>query len=106
MRSRYAAFALGNGEYVVATQAPELSREPAEAVGAWARSVEWLGLTVLRVERGQPGDDTGLVEFEARYRERGRELTLHEVSEFDRPGGRWRYLCGRAEAAPSRRVPR
>ncbi|MHB8877578.1 MAG: YchJ family protein [Myxococcaceae bacterium] len=100
MRSRYSAFALGNGAYLIATQAPELTHEPAEAVSAWAKGVQWLGLTVLRVQHGRAGDKRGLVEFEARYLEAGKPVTLHEVSRFDRPGGRWRYRGAAKSAVP------
>jgi len=96
MRSRYSAFALGLGEYLVATQAPESGGESAEALSAWARQVEWQGLTVLRTERGQHADARGTVEFEARYRDAGRAVVLRELSRFDRQGGRWRYLGGRS----------
>ena len=95
MRSRYAAFALGLGEYLVATQAQQPGQESAEALSAWARTVEWQGLKVLRSERGQPTDARGTVEFEARYLDAGRVVVLHELSRFDRPKGRWRYLNGR-----------
>lgn len=97
MRSRYAAFALGDGAYLLATQAPELSRESAAALSAWARQVTWQGLVVLSCAQGQPGDSQGQVEFEARYLDAGKQVTLHEVSSFDRPGGRWRYCKGEAQ---------
>jgi SEC-C motif-containing protein len=97
MRSRYAAFAQGDGAYILATQAPGLSRETAPAISAWARSVSWQKLTVLSCVQGQAGDTVGQVEFEAQYQDAGKQVTLHEVSSFDRPGGRWRYLKGEAQ---------
>ncbi len=95
MRSRYSAYALGLGEYLVATQAPGLGREPAEALSAWARAMEWKELKVLRTERGGQADARGSVEFEARYLEAGRPVVLHEVSRFVRFAGRWQYLSGK-----------
>src|SRR5579872_1896878 len=95
MRSRYSAFAMGLGDYLIATQAPAQTRQTAQEVGAWAKSIQWLGLKILRVERGGEKDARGTVEFEARFRENGQEVVQHEVSRFDRAGGRWRYLDGR-----------
>ena len=95
MRSRYSAFALGLGEYILKTQAPALSRQTADEITAWARSVTWLGLEVLRVERGGPNDARGRVEFVARFKEGGRAVEQRELSRFDRVDGRWRYLEGK-----------
>jgi len=92
MRSRYSAFALGDGAYLVQTQAAGGSAESPDGLGAWARARAWLGLRVLRVERGGENDARGLVEFEARYREGAELVVLREVSRFDRVAGRWRYL--------------
>jgi SEC-C motif-containing protein len=94
MRARYAAFATGNGAYVVATQAQSVTGTP-ETVSAWARARTWLGLRIIRAERGGERDARGLVEFEARYKDGEQERTLREVSRFDRADGRWRYLEGK-----------
>lgn len=93
MRSRYAAFALGEGDYLVRTGSPP----PADALSAWGRSVAWLGLVVHGAEAGGVDDASGFVTFTARYLERGREVALHERSRFERRDGRWHYLDGQAD---------
>jgi SEC-C motif-containing protein len=98
MRSRYAAFAVGDDAYLVRTwhprtRPPRLDLDPA---------TRWSGLTVLRTERGAVDDEDGLVEFVARWTEAAAPSTstgrrrgqLHEVSRFARRAGRWFYLDG------------
>jgi SEC-C motif-containing protein len=90
MRSRYAAYARGLEDYLLATWHPatrpgSLALEPA---------VEWLRLEVLGFSGGGERDDHGEVEFTAHYREGGRRGSLHERSRFTRRGRRWLYLEG------------
>ena len=90
MRSRYAAYARGLEDYLLATW------HPATRPGSLALdpAVEWLRLEVLGFSGGGERDDRGEVEFTAHYRERGRRGSLHERSRFTRRGGRWLYLEG------------
>jgi SEC-C motif-containing protein len=88
MRSRYAAFAVGDDAYLLAswhrsTRPPLVALDP---------STEWLGLDVLATARGRLFDDDGTVEFVAHYRHAGRPGVVHEVSRFVRDGHRWRYV--------------
>ncbi|TXS95935.1 YchJ family protein [Parahaliea maris] len=90
MRSRYTAFARGEADYLLATWHPatrpsRVRLDPAQ---------RWIGLRILGSEQGGPEDDTGTVEFVARYKEAGRGHRLHEVSHFERIGGRWFYREG------------
>lgn len=102
MRSRYAAFALGKGEYLAATHdAPSSPREVAE-LSRWAGSVTWLGLVVQSREAGGEGDAAGHVEFTARYLEDGAVVSLHERSAFRRTDGRWRYVSGTPEVTATK----
>jgi SEC-C motif-containing protein len=83
MRSRYAAYAVGDTAYVFRTWHPrtrpdDLSPDPA---------VIWTGLTVL-----DSGEDW--VEFLAAFERNGRAGELRERSRFDRRGGRWVYVDG------------
>lgn len=91
MRSRYSAFAVGDGAYLVATQAKP---GDAEALGSWGKSVLWLGLEITARQAGGLADDEGIVAFVARYLEGGAECRLVERSRFDRAQGRWRYRDG------------
>lgn len=91
MRSRYSAFAKGLQEYLLATWHP--SARPASLDLDPAR--RWVGLRIISASGG-PGDDTGTVEFEARSESPAGAARLHEVSRFERVGGRWSYRSGRS----------
>ena len=92
MRSRYAAFAVGDADYRLATWHP--STRPADL--DLDDDLTWRRLDVVATSAGGPLDRTGVVEFVAHFRsaetrERG---SLHEVSSFVREGGRWFYVDG------------
>lgn len=93
MRSRYTAFALGNHDHLFrtwhpATRPTEVSADP---------SAEWLGLTIHETEAGQASDESGVVEFTARYIAAGRGDSQHEVSLFRKRAGRWMYVAAMTE---------
>jgi SEC-C motif-containing protein len=87
MRSRYSAFALGLGDYLMdtwdaATRPPSLDlNEP---------RVRWTRLEVRRVD--QIDENRATVEFVAYSQQRGRRMRLHETSRFERKDGKWVYL--------------
>lgn len=88
MRSRYTAFVLREEGYLLATWAPE--ERPAAL--DLDEDVRWLRLDVLDRTGGGPFDDTGTVEFEARYRHGGERGVQREVSRFERRAGAWVYV--------------
>ncbi len=97
MRSRYAAFALGLGEYLVRTLArehPDRVLPEAELARALAEArvrQRFLGLCIMHAsEEG----GTGEVLFYARIFEKGADRSLAELSTFVREGGAWRYASG------------
>lgn len=90
MRSRYAAFVVGDVAYVLATWHP--STRPAGLVLDADR--RWLGLDVLAVTGGGLLDTTGEVEFVARSLTDGRREVQSERSRFVRESGRWSYVDG------------
>jgi SEC-C motif-containing protein len=96
MRSRYAAFAKGDGAYLVATRAPHPEVEDAAELTRWARTVTWLGLEVREVAASAaPGE--GFVAFTARYLEGEWVVALSERSRFLKREGRWEYVDGQPE---------
>ncbi|MDR9501052.1 MAG: YchJ family metal-binding protein [Desulfurivibrionaceae bacterium] len=95
MRSRYSAFALGKGAYLLQSWHPETA--PATLV--LETSPVWCGLEVLATQDGQESDDSGVVEFKAHYRSGGKSFTLHEVSRFVKEKGRWYYVEGDSQQA-------
>lgn len=97
MRSRYAAFALGLGEYLVRTLAsshPD-ARLPAKDLArelSRAKSTQrFLGLRILAAREDEKG---GAVWFDAKIFSRGVDLSFVELSTFVREGGGFRYLSG------------
>jgi SEC-C motif domain protein len=97
MRSRYAAFALGLGEYLADTPAsshPDRKHPREELVGALVRSrsgQRFLGLTILHTSTD---GDQGEVLFHARIFEKGEDQSFAELSRFVREDGSFRYLDG------------
>jgi SEC-C motif-containing protein len=97
MRSRFAAFALGRGAYLVATLAmthPDLAL-PRDALvrdlsGARERQ-RFLGLAILHTATTPP---TGEVLFYARVFERGADRSFAELSQFVQESGAWKYASG------------
>jgi SEC-C motif-containing protein len=99
MRSRYAAFALGLGEYLVHTLAsthPDLEEPREELVRSLGRvgaQRRFVGLRILSASTS-PAGDTGEVLFLASIFERGADRSFAERSTFVREAGGWRYRAG------------
>ncbi|WP_319560596.1 YchJ family protein [Marispirochaeta sp.] len=95
MRSRYSAYTKNILSYIESSHDPETRDSlDLEATSRWAQDSEWLGLTILRTEAGGKGDDKGIVEFEARYRQDGEEQRHHEESIFVQRDGTWYFHDG------------
>ena len=97
MRSRYAAFALGLGPYLVRTLASghddlALPREALVRELSQARDRQrFMGLRILHEE---DGGSEGEVMFYARIFEKGVDGSFVELSRFVREGNAWRYASG------------
>lgn len=97
MRSRYSAFALGLGRYLVKTLAADhadRALDEGALVIELSRAKErqrFLRLTILDAH-----DDgaRGEVTFHARIFERGQDRSFTERSTFVRENGAWRYAAG------------
>jgi SEC-C motif domain protein len=93
MRSRYSAYVLQLGDYLLATWHP--GTRPA-AIEPDPPGLKWLGLEVRR--HAVQDEDHATVEFVARSKLGGRAHRLHETSRFVRepagPGGHWFYVDG------------
>ncbi len=106
MRSRYAAFARKQVDYLLATSHPDLIASHG-GLDAFRRDLRrsceehrYPGLTV--VEHHQEGD-LGQVLFRARVFRKGADVSFSENSDFVREGGRWLYLSGQAPEPASTR---
>lgn len=93
MRSRYSAFVVGDGNYLLESHHPKFrfTKKQIKDTVAWSKSVEWLKLEILRTEKGMITDDFGIVEFNAFFLENGTIQCLHELSTFIKSEGVWYY---------------
>jgi len=93
MRSRYSAFALGLGSYLVETLAaahPDRSRPSAKLareLGHAHRTQRYMGLTIFSARPDE-------VLFHARIFVQGRDQSFVELSSFVREADGWRYAAG------------
>lgn len=93
MRSRYSAYTQANIDYIALTmQSPASDNFDKPSAAQWAKQVKWQKLEVIK--SSQEGD-IGFVEFIAYFKENGRQLKLHELSEFHRIDGKWFYVSGK-----------
>lgn len=99
LRARYTAFALGKVDYLVDTLTPDL-RDGFDLVEAQstAADAKWQGLEVRNVTGGGLDDDSGAIEFVARFRLRDEARVHHELAQFKRHDGRW--LCAGGKTNP------
>ncbi len=95
MRSRYAAYVLGELDYLVRTTHPDRRGSDLKAAyQATYDSIQWIGLEVLSLFQGGETDKMGKVEFQASYVQGGQSSVHHEHSRFKRYAGHWYYLDG------------
>ena len=84
MRARYAAYALGNIDYILSSHDPDNVKDVDRGnTEQWSKNSTWLGLEILKTERGQPEDDQGSVDFVARYNAAWRLERLGYLSPLD-----------------------
>lgn len=94
MRSRYAGFALGLGEYLLSTLAsshPDHAGTDAGELAASRKGQRFMDLCILH--ESETGDAAQVL-FYARLFERGVDHSFVELSDFSREDGAWRYLSG------------
>ena len=77
MRARYTAYTLLDMKFVFDTHDPD-TRESLDMKSneQWAKTTTWLGLEILNTEDGQKGDETGIVEFQAKFKMRKRKVII------------------------------
>ncbi|MFK7926735.1 MAG: YchJ family protein [Myxococcota bacterium] len=104
MRSRYAAYALGNITYLMQTTHED---SPHRGGSAWADELKafcsgtrFEGLVIL--DAPEPVGNEGFVTFTAGLRQGERDVSFTERSRFERVDGRWLYVDGTPEPVRSR----
>jgi SEC-C motif-containing protein len=102
MRSRYTAYSKGYLDYLLATLHPQ-SRQGSDrqALQQSIQNMRWVGLTVVRTQKGRTQDKRGIVEFVALYQPAHMEglqigvvNQLHERSRFVKERNQWFYVDG------------
>jgi SEC-C motif domain protein len=103
MRSRYTAYSTGNADYLMTTLHPK-SHQKNERLTLLEsiQNTRWIGLTIIKTQKGQIHDKRGIVEFLALYQPtRSKDLLqtdianqLHERSRFSKEGDQWFYVDG------------
>jgi SEC-C motif-containing protein len=95
MRARYSAYATGNVDFIIKSHDPERAKEvDRKNTETWSKQSEWLGLEILSTEQGGPADETGVVEFVARYKLSGVKVEHRERALFRKCDNRWVFVDG------------
>lgn len=91
LRSRYTAFVVNKIDYLLTTHHPETVHEVSrQSISEWAQS-RWLGLEIVKTEKGTKDDDEGSVDFIARYEQGGKSYAHAESSLFKKHEGQWYF---------------
>jgi len=95
MRARYSAYVEGAIDFVVASHHPDSRDEvDEEAARNWSEEADWIGLEIIDTAAGGADDESGTVEFVARF-EIDDELKFHhERSQFEKKDGQWFFSDG------------
>jgi SEC-C motif domain protein len=88
MRSRFSAFAVRDGAYLLRSWHPDTRPARVE----FDPTQQWTGLHIIRTTGGSLLHNEGTVEFRADYQVHGVSGSLHEHSRFVRDNGNWVYL--------------
>lgn len=91
MRSRYSAYALPNGAYLMKTTYPSKRYlYSSQELEAWGKMNHWLKLEIVALPAPHQ------VEFKAFYiDEQQKEQIHHELSTFKRENHQWFYVSGK-----------
>ena len=90
MKSRYSAFVLVKGEYLKSTLSEQQKADfDSEEFEQQAAGTKWMGLEIRNCVNGGVKDETGTVEFVAKYKEKGQHVVHHELAKFTREDGKW-----------------
>ena len=105
MRSRYSAYTHDNQAYLFETLAPESrEEEELETEQASGSNLKWLGLEIRATSEGCEKDETGIVEFVAKYKIGDKPGIHHERSNFRREEGRWVCIGGEINPKQEQRI--
>ncbi len=109
MRARYSSYVTGDVAFLKTSATKAVQAEFDEAASkAWSAAAEWHGLEIIATEKGQRGDKTGVVEFRALYTANNEFCNHHEVSQFVKEDGGWKFADGElvGETPVTREAPK
>jgi SEC-C motif-containing protein len=93
MRARYAAFATGAIEFIVASTHSRTRQEVnIPDITEWSQKSIWHGLQIIDTKIAT--DNQAYVSFEAQFTQSGKEQRHREKSLFERENGKWRFVTG------------
>ncbi len=93
MHSRYTAFVLGKGDFLmISHHSMTRSHVNISELIRWAQSMKWMKLEIIKTQDGGPNDESGIVEFKAHFKSRGKKEVLHQRGKFIREYGNWVYF--------------
>lgn len=105
MKSRYSAFVLVKGDYLKSTLSERQKSDfDAEEFERQASGTKWMGLEIRKCIDGGKNDETGTVEFVAKYREQGQQVVHHELAQFTREDGKWVFEDCTINPKPEQRI--
>jgi SEC-C motif-containing protein len=95
MRSRYSAYVKKEILWL-RDSLEEKQRKDFDEKGArqWSEHSKWISLSIVRSKTDEE-NNTGWVEFSAKYKQDGIVREHHEISEFVRRNGEWQLTEGR-----------
>ena len=97
LRARYTAFTRADVDYIVKSHHSKTVKDVnRDEIEKWAKESEWLGLAVLQKEAGEAKDEQGRIVFHAQYNSEGKHNDHHEMSMFEKEGGKWKFLDAQA----------
>ena len=96
MRARYTAYVVHEIDFIINSceEGEGIADIDKKATEDWSRNSTGNGLKILRTEKGQEGDDEGVVEFTADYTLKQMHDVHHEVAAFKKINGEWKYVAG------------
>jgi SEC-C motif-containing protein len=95
MRSRYSAYAKQEIDHILKSYHPKKQKDAdRKAIQKLAEKSVWLGLEIKETIDGGIDDNTGIVEFIARFKLNNTAQFMHERSDFQKIEGNWYYVDG------------
>ena len=95
MRARYTAHVVVAIDFISDSLHPDYRKDyDKKAAKKWAEESEWFGLEVIDTSDGGPKDETGEVEFIARYKDKDGRRAYHERGQFRKHRKKWYFTEG------------